>query len=251
MKNHVFSPAIKVAITAFVVIAAFVKVCDVYAHDDHGQSFGDLSDVYLTPYHRHNPNGKLHRHAIGDTHPDGAVHDELDLWKAHEHEVPEKDSGTYPLTLYSVSGDVHTHDERSHKHVVMYARLSDENMASDILEKLNSQEIDHDVDSDVHTLQYIGQHVDGVSSIDEHTHEWEHNHGNFGWHTHKVQHSHAFTEGGHPTWFNNSEEDEGYPVGTFFEGHGELHPTNADHNIAAVLLKRTNMTLLWVSLKTR
>ena len=250
MKNHVFSPAIKVAIISFILIAAFVMVCNVHAHDDHGQSFGDLSDVYLTPYHRHNPNGKSHRHAISDTHPEGVVHNELDLWKKHEHEVPEKDSGTYRLTLHSVSGNVHTHDGRSHKHVVICARSSDEDIVSDILEKLYSQEINHTVESDVYMLQYIGQPITGVSSI-EHTHEWEHEHGNFGWHTHQVKHSHVFKEGNHPTWFDNNEEDDDYPAGTFFKGHEELHPADADHGVAVALSKETTITLLWASLKSR
>ena len=250
MKNHVFSSAIKVAITSFVLITASVKVCDVHAHDDHGQSFGNLSDVYLTGYHSHDLNGKLHRHAISRTHPEGAVHDTLDLWNKHEHEGPEKDFGTYPLTLHSVSGDVHTHDGRSHKHVVIYARLSDGDIASDILQKLNSQEIDHNVESDVYTLQYIGQHVDGVSSI-EHTHEWEHKHGNFEWHTHKVKHSHVFKAANHPIWFENNEADDNYPVGTFFDGHEELHPPDEDYSTASVPSNYRTVASLWASLKAR
>ena len=250
MKNHVFSPAIRAATLSFILIAAFVMVCDIHAHDDHGQSYDNLNDVYLTPYHRHDLNGKEHRHAISRTHPEGAVHDELDLWKKHEHEVAETDLGTYPLTLHSVSSDVHTHDGRSHKHVVICARQSDKDVASDILEKLNSQEIDHTVENDVYTLQYIGQPIDGISSI-EHTHEWEHEHGNFGWHTHQVKHSHVFEAGNHPTWFDNNEKGDDYPAGTFIDSHKELHPANADHNVAAALSKHTTMTLMWASLKAR
>ena len=257
MKNFVSPQAIKIAMTSSVLIVAFVMVCSVYAHEDHDQTFGEFTDVYLTDYHSHNLSGKWHRHAVRATvsnHPQGTVHDKLNLWKEHEHETPTEDGGTYLLSLYAVSGSAHTHDGHSHIHVVLYARSSDEDFASEILRKLDSQEVDHDVESDVYTLQYIGQHIDGVSPI-EHKHKWEHKHGAFGWHTHSVKHSHAYKEADHPDWFDNNENpnDPGddYPAGTFLNGHEVLHPSDEDHNVASALSKRKTLALRWAELKKK
>ena len=253
MKNFVFSQTVKVAIISFMLIAAFTTVRNVSAHDDHDETFGEFTDVYLTDYHNHGSNGERHRHAVRDTvsnHPQGTVHDELDVWQGHEHETPTEDNGTYLLTLYSVSGSAHTHDGRSHIHVVLYARSSDGDFAPAILEKLDSQEIDHDVKSDVYTLQYIGQHIDGVSPI-AHVHEWRHKHGDFEWHTHNVGHSHVYQDGNHPDWFSNDPGDDSYPAGTFLNGHEVLHASDEDHNVTSTHSKRETLALQWAELKAK
>ena len=106
--------------------------------------------------------------------------------------------------LYSTSGGVHNVLDGSTKtYVVLYVRVSDADIASEIRDRLISQKINleselhHDVESNTYTLQYMEQYIDGVSSI-LHTHGWEHKHDNFGWHTHEVKHSHVFQEGNHP-----------------------------------------------------
>ena len=253
MKNFVSRQAIKVAITSSVLIVAFVMVCSVYAHEDHDQTFDEFTDAYLTDYHSHDLNGERHRHAVRaivSNHPQGTVHDKLDLWQEHEHKTPTEDGETYLLSLHSVSGSAHIHDGRSHTHVVLYARSSDEDFASEILQKLDSQQVDHDVERDVYTLQYIGQHIDGVSPI-EHTHEWEHKHGDFEWHTYNVEHSHVYSEGDHPDWFSNAPGDDSYPAGTFLNGHEVLHPSDKDHNVASALSKRKTLALRWAELKKK
>ena len=128
MKNFVSTQTVKVAIISFILIAAFTTMRNVHAHDDHDQTSGEYTDVYLTDYHSHNSIGKQHRHAVRETpsiHLQGVVHDKLDLWQEHEHETPTEDDGIYLLPLYSVSGSTHTHNERSHTHAVLYARSSD------------------------------------------------------------------------------------------------------------------------------
>ena len=254
MKNYVSSQTVKIAIIFLILIAAFTTVCNVSAHDDHDETFGEFTDVFLTDYHSHELNGERHKHAVRGTvsnHPQGTVHDKLDLWKEHEHETPTEESGTYLLHFHSVSGSTHIHDERSHTHVVLYARSSDEDFAAEILEKLDSQEVDHDVESGVYTLQYIGQHVDGVSPI-EHVHEWRHKHDDFEWHTHSVEHSHAYnSEGAHPDWFSNDPGDDNYPTGTFLNGHEVLHRSDGDHNVSSRPPKPETLALRWAELKTK
>ncbi|MCG9131866.1 hypothetical protein J5I95_09320 [Candidatus Poribacteria bacterium] len=252
MKNFVVLQTVKVASIVFILIAAFAAVCNVSAHDDHNQTFDEFTDVYLTGHHSHNPSEIQHRHAVRGTvnHPQGTVHDKLDLWQGHEHETPTEDDVTCLLPLYSISGSGHIHDGRSHTHVVLYARSSDEDFAAEILEKLDAQEVDHDVESDVYTLQYIGQHIDGVSPI-EHTHEWEHNHGDFGWHTHSAEHSHVYREGNHPDWFSNDPDDDDYPAGTFLNGHEVLHPSTGNHNSTSAPSKRKTLALRWAELKAK
>lgn len=252
MKN-ILSTQAKYLTTYFLVLTiTSIVYFDAYAHDGHNQSYDGDNEVYLTPFHQHASDGKWHRHAIDNSLPAGVVHNEIELWHRHEHNEADKDWTTRPLTIYFVSGEVHTHDDRSHKHVVLYARISDAKIASEILDKLDLQVIEHSVESDVYTLQYIGQHIDGVSAI-LHTHEWEHKHGDFGWHSHSVQHSHVFIVNEHPDWFENdqNDEDDNYPYGKFLNGHEVLHPSDNDHTNPNASANWKSLTMLWASLKKR
>ena len=242
MKNLVSSQTMKVAITSFILIAAFTLVCNVSAHENHSESFEGFTGVYLTGYHSHDLNGTWHRHAVVHParSPQGIVHDKLDLWREHKHEAPTKHCGTYLLMLYSSSGGVHNVVDGSTKtYVVLYASASDEAIATEIRDTLISEEMDldsklyHDIESNTYTLQYIGQYIDGVSSV-LHTHGWEHKHGNFGWHTHEVKHSHVFVEGNHPDWFGDIET---------------LHPSDDAHTVESGLAKREALTLWWAEMK--
>ena len=263
MKNFVSSQTMKVAILSFMLIAAFTMIGNVSAHENHSQTLEESTDVYFTGYHSHDMNGTWHRHAV--VHPvrvpQGIVHDKLDLWREHKHETPTKHGGTYLLTLYSTSGGVHNVLDGSTKtYVVLSARASDEDIASEIRDSLITQEINldselcHDVESNTYTLQYIGQYIDGVSSV-LHTHGWEHKHGNFGWHTHEVKHSHVFQEGNHPDWFDNNENpddgDADYSAGTFMNGHETLHPSGESHIVERMPAKREALTLWWAELKVK
>ena len=263
MRNFVSSQTMKVAIISFILVAAFTVVCNVSAHENHSQTFEEFTDVYFTGYHSHDLNGTWHRHAVVHPvkSPQGIVHDKLDLSQEHIHETPTKHSGTYLLMLYSTSGGVHNALDGSTKtYVVLYARASDEDIASEIRDSLISEEIDrdselyHDVESDTYTLQYIGQYIDGVSSI-LHTHGWEHKHGNFGWHTHEVKHSHVFEESNHPDWFDNNENpddrDDDYSAGTFLNGHETLHLSDEAHIVGSTPAKREALTLWWAELKAK
>ncbi len=240
MKNFVSTQTVKVAI----IIAAFTIACNVFAHEKHNQTFQEFTDVYFTGYHSHDLNGTWHRHAVvhPTMAPQGIVHDKLDLWREHKHETPTKHCGTYLLKLHSISGGVYNVPDGSTKtYVALYTGASDENIASEIRDILISQEIDlnselyHDVESNTYTLQYTGQYIDGVSSI-LHTHGWEHKHGNFGWHTHEVKHSHVFVEGNHPNWFDNIET---------------LHPLDDAHRAESMPAKRKAMTLWWAELTAK
>lgn len=263
MRNFVSSQTMKVAILSFILIAAFTVVSNVSAHDNHNQTFEGFTDVYFTGYHSHDLNGTWHRHAV--VHPvmapQGIVHDKLDLWREHKHETPTKHGGTYLLMLSSTSGGVHNVIDGSTKtYVVLYARASDEDIASEIRDGLISQEIDlesqlrYDVESDICTFQYVGQYIDGVSSV-LHTHGWEHKHGNFGWHTHEVKHSHVFQEGNHPDWFGNNENPDdggdGSSAETFMNGHETLHPSDDAHMVGSMPAKREALTLWWAELKVK
>jgi hypothetical protein len=263
MRNFVSSQTMKVAILSFILIAAFTVVSNVSAHDNHNQTFEGFTDVYFTGYHSHDLNGTWHRHAV--VHPvmapQGIVHDKLDLWREHKHETPTKHGGTYLLMLSSTSGGVHNVIDGSTKtYVVLYARASDKDIASEIRDGLISQEIDlesqlrYDVESDTCTFQYVGQYIDGVSSV-LHTHGWEHKHGNFGWHTHEVKHSHVFQEGNHPDWFGNNENlddgGDGSSAETFMNGHETLHPSDDAHMVGSMPAKREALTLWWAELKVK
>ena len=263
MKNFVFSQTMKVAIISFILIAAFTTVRNVSAHENHNQTFEESTDVYFTGYHSHDLNGTWHRHAV--VHPvrapQGIVHDKLDLWSEHKHETPTEHCGTYLLMLYSTSGGVHNVLDGSPKtYVVLYTKTSDEDIASEIRDSLISQEIDldrelyHDVESNTYTLQYTGQYIDGISSI-LHTHGWEHKHGNFGWHSHEVKHSHVFRKGNHPDWLGNNENpddaDDDSSAGTFLNNHKTLHPSDDAHIVGSMPAKREAMTLWWAELKVK
>ncbi len=258
MKNFVSSKTIKAAIISFMLIAAFTAVSNVSAHENHSQTFEGFTGIYFTDYHSHDLNGTWHRHAV--VHPvmapQGIVHDKLDLSREHIHETPTEHGGTYLLMLDSTSGGVHNVLDGSPKtYVVLYARASDEDIATEIRDSLISGEIDldsklhHDVESNTYTLQYIGQYIDGISSI-LHTHGWEHKHGNFGWHTHEVKHSHVFEEGNHPDWCNN-ESSDGDSAGTFMNGHETLHPSDEAHIVGSMPAKREALTLWWAELKVK
>lgn len=263
MKNFVSSQTMKVAILSFILIVTFTIVSSVSAHENHNQTFKGFTDVYFTGYHSHDLNGTWHRHAV--MHPIMApqeiVHDKLDLWQEHKHETPTKHRGTYLLMLHSTSGGVHNILDGSIKtYVVLYARTSDSDIASEVRDSLISEEISldnqlfHDVESNTYTLQYIGQYIDGVSSI-LHTHGWEHEHGNFGWHTHEVKHSHAFQECSHPNWFGDNEyrdcRDGDDPAKAFHNGHKALHPSDDDHIVGSTPTKRGKLTLWWAESKVK
>ncbi len=263
MKNFVSSQTKQVAIVSFILIAAFAIVSNVSAHENHNQTFEGFTDVYFTGYHSDDMNGTWHRHAVvhPDMAPQGIVHDKLDLWSEHKHETPTKHGGTCLLTLYSTSGGVHNVSDGSTKtYVVLSARASDENIASEIRDSLISQEIEldsdlsHNIESNIYTLQYIGQYIDGISSV-LHTHGWEHKHGNFGWHTHEVKHSHVFQECNHPDWCGSNEKsddgDDDYSAGTFMNGHETLHPSDEAHMVERMPAKREALTLWWAEVKVK
>ncbi len=252
MKNILFAKAKYLTACILVLTVTCIVSIDSNAHDNHNQTYDGNNEVYLTPFHQHTSDGKQHRHAIDNSLPNEVVHNEIELWNNHEHNEAKKDWVTCPLNLHFVSGEVHTHDGSSHKHVVLYARISDSQIASEILGRLDDQAMDHSVESGVYTLQYIGQYIDGVSVV-SHTHEWEHKHGDFGWHTHNGQHSHVYIDNQHPEWFSNDQNDEedNYPYGRFLNGHEVLHPSENQHNSQNISSQYKSLTLRWASLKRR
>lgn len=252
MKNLLFTQAKSFTVYILVLTFTCIVSIDVYAHENHNESYNGNNQVYLTPLHQHTSDGKQHRHAIDNSLPKGVVHNVVELWKKHEHNYADKEWMTCPLNVQFYRGEVHTHDGRNHKHVVLYARTLDSQIASEILERLDNQVLDHSVESDVYTFQYVGQDIDGVDVI-IHTHDWEHKHGDFGWHSHSAQHSHVYVDNEHPDWFSNDEnnEDDNYPYGRFLNGHEVLHPLDNQHSSQSVSSQHKSLTLRWASLKRR
>ncbi len=232
------------------ILAASNIAMNVYAHADHNQSYDGNDEVYLTPYHQHTTNEVMHRHAIDNSLPVGTVHNEIELWNGHQHKDVDSNWITCTLKLHHAIGEVHTHDGLSHKHVVLYARNSDTKIASLILENLDEQNIEHSAESNVYTLQYIGQLIVGDSGI-LHTHEWEHKHGDFGWHSHSVEHSHIYVVNEHPEWFVNDEDSSAYPFGVFLNGHDVLHSSENHQTNVKAPANHKLLTLRWASLKRR
>jgi len=250
MKNELSIQANYITTCFLIILAASLLAMTVFAHDGHNQHYDGDNDVYLTTYHQHTTDDKMHRHAIDNSLPTGTVHNEIELWNGHEHKEVNSDWITCNLKINYVTGENHTHDGRSHKHVVLYARKSDTKIASLILEKLDLQDIEHSGEGNVYTLQYTGQLIMGNSGI-VHTHEWEHKHGDFGWHPHSVEHTHIYVVNEHPDWFVNDENNSEYPSGLFLNGHDVLHSSENHQTNEKVHSTHNPLTLRWASLKKR
>lgn len=175
MKNRVFRAAISAAsISFFFFLAAFATVCNVSAHPDYNETFGEIGGISFTGYHRHDATGVLHRHAVLPPTDVTAPHDKLDLWREHEHQTPTRQSGLYLLKIHcSHSLPTDLPDGSVGLYVVTYARSSDADFVDEIITTLFAEEINLDgellYNSERATanFQYYGQHIEGLSPSEE------------------------------------------------------------------------------------